>query len=323
MLTLSAALDLFLLEDRARSTQDTYRKVLRRAINWLGPDRPIEHVVKDDILRYIQTLRNQDKKYAAHPRRPAESGALSPKTVEKHVKTISTFFTWLEENDHRVGNPTDHLKLRRYQRPPGVSKAATPEELKAILRVAEGKAATGKPLHLAVFLFLCDTGCRAGEAASLTIDNLLLDQGGAWVTGKGDKTRPVFFGDKTALAMRVWLDARPESSNRLVFGLTADSLSQVIARLAKRAGIKRNIGAHAIRHRVGQVWAGARMSEQMTQMKLGHDDPAVTMEMYYNTTWEHVKAASSELSLAAIYGVPTEPKILTAPESIWRRRTGS
>lgn len=323
MLTLSSALDLFLLEDRACSTQETYRKVLQRAITWIGPGRPVDQVTKDDVLRYVHCLREQSEKYTGHPRRPSESGALSPKTVEKHVKTISTFFNWLEENGHRTGNPTDHLKLRRYQRPPGVSKAATPEELKAILHVAEGKAAAGKPLHLAVFLFLCDTGCRAGEAASLTIDNLVLDQLGAWVTGKGDKTRPVFYGDRTAAVLRAWLDVRPESSDRRVFGLTPDSLSQVIARLAKTAGIKRNIGAHAIRHRVGQVWAGAKMSEQATQMKLGHDNPAVTMEMYYNTTWEHVKAASSELALAAIFGVPSEPRILSAPGSFWRRRTGS
>ncbi|NLX10075.1 MAG: tyrosine-type recombinase/integrase [Chloroflexi bacterium] len=228
-----------------------------------------------------------------------------------------TFFRWLENEEYLERSPASNLKVRRYQRPPGSSKAATPDELRAILRVAEAKAALGKPLHLAVFLFLCDTGCRAGEAASLTIENLLLDQGGAWVTGKGDKTRPVFYGPRTADALRAWLDVHPNPTpSASVFRMRAESISQVIARLAKAAGITRNLGAHAIRHRVGQVWASARMGEQATQLKLGHDDPSITVEMYYNTTWDYVQQASEQLTLAAIFGLPSEPLTLRPPQRI-------
>jgi site-specific recombinase XerD len=311
---LREALQLFLMEDRAPSTNDSYSGVLRKALAFFGPERDIDLITREDVQRYVQHLREQNTRYEGHSQRPPESGGLSPKTIEKRVKTLVTFFRWLQDNGHRTDNPAGNLRLRRYQRPPGSSKAATPDELQAILHVAEAKATTGKPKHLAVFLFLADTGSRAGEAASLLIGNLDLKQMGAWVLGKGDKLRPVYYGHQTTTALRAWLEVHPHPvADDIVFGMTADSLSQVIARLAQQAGIERPIGAHAIRHRVGQVWAAARMSEQATQLKLGHDDPAVTVEMYYNTTWDQIQRASLELALAAIFGLPSEPTRLQAP----------
>lgn len=310
-LTLSEALTLFLLEDRARATRDTYRKVLQRAFAFFGPARLLTDITRQDILRYLSYLRDQSVRYADHPLRPAERGGLAPRTIEKHSRSLSTFFNWAVDQEYLQASPAARLKLRRYQRPPGSSKAATPEELKAILEVAEAKAKLGKILHLAIFLFLCDTGARAGEAASLTLDDLNLETFTAQSIGKGDKMRPLFFGRRTATVLQTLLDQRSEDDpDDRLFGMTADSLSQVIYRMAKRAGIKHPIGSHAIRHRVGQVWSGARLSEQATQMKLGHDDPAVTIEMYYNTTWDYIRETSLELELASIYGIPAEPKRL-------------
>ncbi|HML23378.1 MAG TPA: tyrosine-type recombinase/integrase [Aggregatilinea sp.] len=317
MHTLRTAAESFLLEDRSPATRRTYRQVLDRALSALGPARDVTSVTRDDILRYIQSLREQSERYADHPRRPAERGSLSPRTVQKHSQTLGTFFAWLQENGYREDNPASKLRLRKWKRPPGESKAATPEELRAILHVAEAKAALGKPLHLAIFLFLCDTGCRAGEAANLVVGNLQLSNHCAWTVGKGDKVRPLFFGVRTAEALQAWLDVHPHpTTEALLFGMEADSISQVVARMAQVAGCTRAIGAHAIRHRVGQVWQSAKMSEQATQLKLGHDNPLITIEMYYNTSWEHIRFASERLALAAIDGVPDEPPRLAPPKVV-------
>lgn len=313
-LTLSQALDLFLLEDRAPSTNLTYRRVLSKALEFLGPNRDIDLVTREDILRYVQHLREKTTRYENHWRRPPEDGNLSPKTVEKRIKTLGGFFRWLQENGYIEHSPVDRLKLRRYSRPPGSSRAITPEELQAMLAVAEAKAALGNVKHLAIFLFVCDTGARAGEAANLTIGNLQIDRLGAWVLGKGDKLRPVFFGSRTAQVLQQWLEVHPAPHRTSrVFMMQSESLSQVINRLAQDAGIPHPVYAHTIRHRVGQVWSTAKMSAQATQLKLGHDNSAITIEMYYNTTWEHIQQASCDLSLAAIYGIPEEKPRLDAP----------
>ena len=314
-LTLSAAVERFLLEDRAPATRVSYRQDLDLAMRFFGPDRGIDLVTRQDILHWVDHLRGQAERWSDHPSRPTTRGGLSPKTIEKRVKTLVTLFNWLERDGCIPASPGRNLKLKHYKRPPGSSKAAMPDDLQAMLAVAEAKAKLGNPKHLALFLFICDTGCRAGEVADLLIGNLHITQLGAWVSGKGDKVRPVFFGQRTAAALSAWLDRHPHPApDARVFDFASGGcVSTTIRRLGYDAGIDHPIGAHAIRHRVGQVWASARVSEQMTQLKLGHDAPAVTIEMYYNTTYDHVQQVSTELSLASIYGLPSEPVRLARP----------
>jgi integrase/recombinase XerD len=311
---LNCALENFLLEDRADSTNATYRKVLSRALNFFGPDREAGEITKPDILLYVQHLREQEVRYEFHPTRQTERGGLSPRTVEKHVKSLTTFFRWCADNGYCEVTPVDKLRLRRFQRPPGVTKAATQAELQAILRFAQAKAITGHPKPLAIFLFLADTGCRAGEAASVAIGNLSLETGSAWVLGKGDKLRPVFFGPRTAEALGKWLAVHPRPiADEFVFPLTADSLSQVIARMAQQSGIERPIGSHAIRHAVANAWKLAKINVEAIQLKLGHDDVVTTMKMYGNTEWDYVRHISQQLELAAIDGPRPAPFVLGAP----------
>jgi site-specific recombinase XerD len=321
---LNEALRVFLLEDRAVSTNETYRKVLGRALDFLGHDRDIDLITKEDVLRYVQHLREQTVRYASHPSRQVEHGGLSPRTVEKHAKSLTTFFRWLVENGYCAANPADKLRLRRFQRPPGVTKAATQAELQAILRLAEAKAVTGHPKHLAIFLFLADTGCRAGEAASVVIGNLSLETGSAWVLGKGDNLRPVFFGPRTAEALRQWLAVHPRPiAEEMVFQMTSDSISQVISRLAEQAGIERPLGSHAIRHAVASAWKLAKVNIEAIQLKLGHDDVVTTLKMYGNTEWDYVRHVSQQLELAAINGPRPTSFILSAPRVLpGNKKTG-
>lgn len=321
---LSHALKTFLLEDRAASTNATYRKVLSRAIDFWGPDREVYQIAKSDVLLYVQHLREQTVRYESHPRRQAERGGLSPYTIEKHVKSLSTFFRWCVDNEYCLTNPADKLRLRRFQRPPGSTKAATQKEMQAILRLAEAKAITGHNKHLAIFLFLADTGCRAGEAASAVIGNLSLEAGSAWVLGKGDKLRPVFFGPRTAEALRQWLAVHPKpTAEETVFQMTADSISQVVARMAQQAGVERPLGAHAIRHAVANAWKLAKVNVEAIQLKLGHDDLVTTLKMYGNTEWDYVRHISRELELAAIDGPRPASFVLGAPRVLpGNKKTG-
>lgn len=321
---LSEALKLFLLEDRAATTNATYRKVLKPAFAFFGNDREVGEVDREDVLRYVAYLRERAVRYENHPRRKTERGGLSPRTIEKHVRSIVTFFHWSADNGFCAVNPADRLRLKRYQRPPGVTKAAAQVELQAILKQAEAKAVTGHPKPLAIFLFLVDTGCRAGEAADMVIGNLSLDDGSAWVLGKGDKLRPVFFGARTAEALRRWLAVHPHPvAEESVFQMTADSLSQVVARMAQRAGIERPIGAHAIRHAVANAWKLAKINIEAIQLKMGHDDVVTTLKMYGNTEWDYVRHTSRELELAALDGPRPTSFNLKAPRVLpGNKKTG-
>ena len=180
------------------------------------------------------------------------------------------------------------------------------EDLQCILEEAERRAADGQPRDLALVAFVADTGCRRGEAASLRIVNLDLENGEALVDGKTDE-RLVDFGDRTAKALRAWLDVRPEVDHDYVFvsfsngpsnddPLGVGGIYQVFKRLARAAGVTGRFNPHAVRHLVGQQFTD-KSNLELARQKLGHRDIATTADFYANQDRERVKRASQRLSL--------------------------
>jgi site-specific recombinase XerD len=116
----------------------------------------------------------------------------------------------------------------------------------------------------ALLLLLLDTGMRIGEACTITLDKLRLDQRmiviGEHGKGRRERLVPVGISDKrdggrTVRALRRYLHDRPDSNrggNRLFLGrdhypLESIGGSQVISRLGALAQIQ-NAGAHRLRH---------------------------------------------------------------------------
>ena len=172
MLTLEQSIDLFLQRDLAPETIRTHKRVLKTFQDMLGVKLPVSAITVYDINRWIQSLRARKKKYADHPRRPTETGHLADETIRKNLKTVRSLFNWLIEIEVLTQNPAQKVKLRRSSALKPASKAVSPEELQAIKNVAAAKYIIGKPKHLAIFMFLVDTGVRAGEAATLTVKQL-------------------------------------------------------------------------------------------------------------------------------------------------------
>jgi len=106
-------------------------------------------------------------------------------------------------------------------------------------------------------LFLLDTGVRASELCSLTLDNVALNEGYMKVTGKGNKERIVLFGTITKKALlryiSTWrLEPESDSVDEVILAVTGTALtyaglSKAIKRLGKRAGVPR-FHAHPFRH---------------------------------------------------------------------------
>jgi len=326
MVLLQDAFQSFLAEDRAPATTETYRKVLGKLVAALGPERPLAHVSHEDLAFYFSRLRSRSLRYADHPRRPPERGRLSSATLTKHLKSARAFFNYCCRRGWLAESPAADVKLRRYSRPPGSSKALSPSDLRAMVAFARTKRCHRERDH-AILLFLADTGCRVGGCASLTLDGLRLSAFTAFLREKGDTPHRVFFGPETASALRRWLEIRPHVPSRHVWinqygqPFAANGLSMMVRRVAQES-IGRSIGPHAIRHRVGQAWAGAGLNAELVALKLGHADIAVTLEHYFNQDFARLQAASSRLALVALQDdpllsaggpVPDDPKIIRFP----------
>jgi site-specific recombinase XerD len=127
-------------------------------------------------------------------------------------------------------------------------------ELAALLKACQGKTFVDRRDE-AVIRFLLDTGCRVSELCGITLDDLDLDHELVIVTGKGRKTRPVYFGARTARAvdryMRERRGHRYAHSPALFLSqrgpLSPDGVRDILTRRARLAGVT-GLNPHRFRH---------------------------------------------------------------------------
>jgi site-specific recombinase XerD len=149
-------------------------------------------------------------------------------------------------------------------------KALSSRELSALLRSCDRRTAVGRR-DFAIMTVLSRLGLRAGEVASLGLDDIDWRAGELVVHGKGarhDKLPlPVDVGD----AIVAWLKrGRPQCAARSVFvrvraprrGLSSAGVSAIVRRACERTGLAL-AGAHRLRHTAAteMLAAGASLVE--------------------------------------------------------------
>jgi len=142
---------------------------------------------------------------------------------------------------------------RRSSLPLGIGKSATA----ALLGCCDRRQALGRRDY-AVIITLLRLGLRAGEAASLTLDDVDWHAGEIVVHGKGRREDRLPLPTAVGEAIAGYLQrGRPESKRRELFlrarapigALGRGGVSAIVRRACVRAGIPR-IGAHRLRHTV-------------------------------------------------------------------------
>lgn len=295
MPTLSECLDTFLKIDRSELTNHQYGLVLRQMARAIGPDRSIELVTYEDLIDYLDRLR----------KRPHHKTGLKlkPATIAGYVSIIKAFFDWCAKQGYVERSPARHVERKRPPRDPSRSRAIPPDELERIVEYAR----VTSPRNYALVLFLSDTAARAAEAASLTLKNLQLSVRRALILGKGGDWEWVHFEEETENALRQWLKLRPHCNHGHVWTglgpdyapLTPDGISAVIRSLSEYTGASRKWGAHSIRHAVAHGYADLGVPATITQRKLRHSHPSITLDYYYPDGERLAEEVSRRYPLAA------------------------
>src|SRR5207244_3822 len=124
-----------------------------------------------------------------------------------------------------------------------------------------------------------DSGVRCSEMAGLRVDDVDLDTGIAYVTGKGSRLRAAPFGTKTALALRRYLRTRKthahEASPALWLGqagpLGHTGIRQMFVRRGCEAGLVA-LHPHQLRHTFAHSWLAAGGQENALMKLAGWAD---------------------------------------------------
>ena len=183
----------------------------------------------------------------------------------------------------RIDCPVSAGVLRPPPRRPGLPRGLTPAQVQAITAAADTTTAVGVR-DLAVVMMFSRLGLRAGEVAGLMLDDIDWAAGRLSVVGKPARWLMLPLPADVGEALVDYLKVRPASTDRAVFlrarppltRLTRQGISDIVARLAARAGLG-IIHAHRLRHTVATqvVAAGGSLTE--ARELLGHSRADVTV----------------------------------------------
>ena len=147
------------------------------------------------------------------------------------------------------------------------------DKVESVLASCDRSTATGRRDH-AILLLLARLGLRAGEVATLTLDDLDWDKGIVTLSGKGQRREALPLPEDVGRAVAAYLrDGRPTCGTRRVFvrakaphrGFSSSvAVCNLVQRVLARAGIEAPLkGAHLLRRSLacGMLNNGASLEE--------------------------------------------------------------
>ena len=209
-------------------------------------------------------------------------------TVDNIRRNISSFFSWLEEEDHILKSPMHRIhKIKTKKQIKEVISDETIEKLRDNCTCHR---------DLAIIDFLYSTGIRVGELVKLNISDINFEERECIVFGKGDKERKVYFDAKAKLHLQVYLNTRQDNNPALFVTLANPYVRLKISgveirlrQLGRKLGLER-IHPHKFRRTVATRAIDKGMPIEQVQRLLGHSQIDTTMQ-YAIVNQTNVKVA--------------------------------
>ena len=225
-------------------------------------DKEVVHVTTDDLRGYLNDYQS-------------ESGA-SKVTVDNIRRILSSFFSWLEEENYIVKSPV--RRIHKVKVGKTVKETYTDEALEQM------RDHCSNARDLALIDLLASTGMRVGELVRLNRDDIDYQNRECIVTGKGDKQRKVYFDARTKIHLQKYVNSRTDTNEALFVSLLAPydrlQISGVEIRL-RQLGRELNIPKvhpHKFRRTLATMAIDKGMPIEQVQHLLGHQSLDTTLQ---------------------------------------------
>lgn len=157
----------------------------------------------------------------------------------------------------------------------------TAEEQEKLLAQPNPKCRTGLR-NLCMIRLMLNVGLRASEVLNLRPQDIDWMSGKLMVReGKGKKDRTLWIGEEDLDLLRQWREKRPggEFLFTTLRGERLDDryLRAMVKRLARKAGIAKDVHPHTLRHTFATDLYRETKNIRLTQKALGHADLSTTM----------------------------------------------
>jgi integrase/recombinase XerC len=222
----------------------------------------------------------------------SHAGGLGPRSVQRRLSALRTFFSYLRREQQRAGNPAQDIRAPKAGR-------RLPHTLDAdqMARLLDFKPTDALEVRdLAMMELLYSAGLRLAEMVGLDLTDIDLADRTARVTGKGAKQRIAPIGRLAVTALQTWLGersglAKPDETAVFVGRngrrIGARNVQLRIGAHARRQGLPLGVHPHLFRHSFATHLLESSRDLRGVQELLGHANIATT-QIYTHLDFQHL-----------------------------------
>ena len=237
-----------------------YESTIRNMLDAIS--KPEKQITTEDLRSYLDTYQRR--------------GTVSKVTLDNVRRILSSFFSWLEDEDYSVKSPV--RRIHKVKTGKTVKETYTDESLELMRDHCDN------PRDLALIDLLASTGIRVGELVKLNRADVDFENRECIVFGKGNKERKVYFDARTKIHLQKYLASRIDDNEALFVSLIKPfdrlQISGVEIRLRK---IGRDLGIHKthphkFRRTLATMAIDKGMPIEQVQQLLGHQSIDTTLQ---------------------------------------------
>ena len=260
------------IEGCSEKTLNYYESTIRAMLYDL--QKEVKHVVTDDIRRYLTEYQERKKS--------------SKVTIDNIRRILSSFFSWLEDEDYILKSPV--RRIHRIKTGVNIKETYSDEALELM------RDKCTELRDLAMIDMFASTGMRVGEMVLLNINDIDFNERECVVFGKGSKERVVYFDARTKIHLLNYLQSRTDNNPALFVSLKAPyhrlkigGVEKRLRELGKSLGLNK-VHPHKFRRTLATMAIDKGMPIEQLQQLLGHRKIDTTLQ-YAMVKQSNVKMA--------------------------------
>ncbi len=268
--------DLFLSAKRIEGCSEKSLKYYKATIEAMleSVNKNVKHIVTDDIRGYLTDYQERKKS--------------SKVTIDNIRRILSSFFSWLEDEDYILKSPV--RRIHKVKTGTNIKETYSDEALELM------RDNCTELRDLAIIDLLASTGMRVGEMVLLNRNDIDFNERECIVFGKGSKERVVYFDARTKIHLQNYLESRTDNHSALFVSLKSPykrlQIGGVEVRLrkfGKQLGLQK-VHPHKFRRTLATMAIDKGMPIEQLQQLLGHRKIDTTLQ-YAMVKQSNVKIA--------------------------------
>ncbi len=282
MHTLVIAFEAYLLTQKrvARNTFAAYKQDLQQFLTFLTRKKiPLEQATVINLKAYLKVLKQQK---------------LSARSMARKISSLKSFYQFAHQKEGWSDIARDLVSPRITKNLP---KFLTEQEIEQLLAAAHADTAATAERNKLILHMLYVSGMRISELIEMTLGQLHHDTGFIAIEGKGNKQRMVPLPQTTWQQISVYLQGAhtafctqynngnpvdylfPIFYAQKIKYITRQACWGIVKKLCKKAGIKRSISPHQLRHSLATHLLKKGADLRSLQLWLGHEN-VNTVQIY-------------------------------------------